>query len=121
MADSPIHSINAVTLATQDMGLAIAFYEALGFKKKYGDPQAQISSFYCGESFLNIVKAPSGKKISWWGRVIFHVDDVDAMFARFKDNGFTVETEPRDAEWGERYFHALDGDGHELSFAKFLA
>jgi uncharacterized glyoxalase superfamily protein PhnB len=26
--------------------------------------------------------------------------------------------EPRDAEWGERYFHLTDPDGHELSFAR---
>ena len=25
---------------------------------------------------------------------------------------------PRDAEWGERYFHITDPDGHELSFAR---
>src|SRR5438094_9365715 len=24
---------------------------------------------------------------------------------------------PRDAEWGERFFHVTDPDGHELSFA----
>jgi uncharacterized glyoxalase superfamily protein PhnB len=24
---------------------------------------------------------------------------------------------PHDAEWGERYFHVTDPDGHELSFA----
>jgi uncharacterized glyoxalase superfamily protein PhnB len=24
---------------------------------------------------------------------------------------------PRDAEWGERFFHLTDPDGHELSFA----
>ncbi len=24
----------------------------------------------------------------------------------------------RDAEWGERYFHIIDLDGHELSFAR---
>jgi hypothetical protein len=27
---------------------------------------------------------------------------------------------PRDASWGERYFHMLDEDGHELSFARQL-
>jgi uncharacterized glyoxalase superfamily protein PhnB len=25
---------------------------------------------------------------------------------------------PRDAPWGERYFHMRDPDGHELSFAR---
>ena len=28
---------------------------------------------------------------------------------------------PQDAPWGERYFHLIDPDGHELSFAKPLA
>jgi len=26
---------------------------------------------------------------------------------------------PRDASWGERYFHMPDPDGHELSFGAF--
>jgi hypothetical protein len=29
------------------------------------------------------------------------------------------EITPRDAEWGERFFHLVD-DGHELSFARLL-
>ncbi len=28
--------------------------------------------------------------------------------------------QPRDASWGERYFHMRDPDGHELSFARPL-
>ena len=32
----------------------------------------------------------------------------------------TPDTEPRDAEWGERFFHVTDPDGHELSFARPL-
>jgi len=27
---------------------------------------------------------------------------------------------PRDAAWGERFFHVTDPDGHELSFAEPL-
>ena len=29
----------------------------------------------------------------------------------------TWDTALRDAEWGERFFHLTDPDGHELSFA----
>src|ERR1700737_4496053 len=29
-------------------------------------------------------------------------------------------TVPHDAEWGERFFHLIDPDGHELSFARPL-
>jgi hypothetical protein len=31
--------------------------------------------------------------------------------------GFNPES-PRDAAWGERYFHMPDPDGHQLSFAR---
>jgi hypothetical protein len=34
--------------------------------------------------------------------------------------GLNPEAAPRDAEWGERFFHLLDPDGRELSFAKPL-
>jgi uncharacterized glyoxalase superfamily protein PhnB len=52
--------------------------------------------------------------------VIFHVSDVDAMHARVIANGYRADTTPRDAPWGERFFHVTDPDGHELSFARLL-
>jgi hypothetical protein len=42
---------------------------------------------------------------------------VDAFWAHLKERGFNPEI-PRDASWGQRYFHMLDPDGHELSFAR---
>ena len=54
-----------------------------------------------------------------WGRLIFYVTDVDAFWNHLKDRGFDPEI-PRDAVWGERYFHMPDPDGHELSFARPL-
>ena len=38
--------------------------------------------------------------------------------ARAIENGLQPDTSPRDAPWGERYFHITDPDGHELSFAR---
>ena len=67
-----------------------------------------------------MIKAPKDAQISWWGRAIFYVDDVDAMYARALDEGFTPEAPPQNARWGERYFHLTDPDGHELSFARPL-
>ena len=54
------------------------------------------------------------------GRVIFYVADVDALYDRALAAGCLPSTTPRDAEWGERYFHLTDPDGHELSFARPL-
>jgi catechol 2,3-dioxygenase-like lactoylglutathione lyase family enzyme len=116
-----IESINAITLATHDMGRALAFYAALGFRLRYGGPESAFSSFHAGEGcFLNLIAMPATRSWSWWGRVIFHVADVDAVYDRARAAGFSPSTAPRDAEWGERYFHISDPDGHELSFAKLL-
>ncbi len=55
-----------------------------------------------------------------WGRVIFYHSDVDSLHASVIAAGYRPDTAPRDAEWGERFFHVTDPDGHELSFAKPL-
>src|SRR2546421_261385 len=114
-----IRSLSAVTLATHDMARAVRFYRALGFVLRYGG--AEFTSFHAGPSYLNIVAMPSGRNWSWWGRVIFHVADVDSLYRQAVDAGLTPDFAPRDAPWGERYFHLTDPDGHELSFAKPLA
>jgi catechol 2,3-dioxygenase-like lactoylglutathione lyase family enzyme len=114
-----IVSLSAVTLATRDMARAVRFYEALGFPCKYGGPDEAFTSFEFGGTYLNLIADPRGPA-GWWGRVIVYVSDVDGMFHKAQAAGFMPEFEPRDAPWGERYFHLVDPDGHELSFAKPL-
>ena len=70
-----------------------------------------------GSSYLNLVTAAPETTWSWWGRVIFYVVDVDALYARATAQGLRPAAPPRDAEWGERFFHIVDPDGHEISFA----
>jgi catechol 2,3-dioxygenase-like lactoylglutathione lyase family enzyme len=115
-----IDSINAVTLATSDMARAVEFYTSLGFEKRYGGTAADFTSFKVGDGFLNLIAQPPDRSWSWWGRLIFHVSDVDATHDLALSRGLEPEAPPRDAEWGERYFHLTDPDGHELSFAKPL-
>jgi uncharacterized glyoxalase superfamily protein PhnB len=52
------------------------------------------------------------------GRV--DVADVDALYDRALATGYQPATVPRDADWGERFFHLIDPGGYELSFAKPL-
>jgi catechol 2,3-dioxygenase-like lactoylglutathione lyase family enzyme len=115
-----IERISAVTLAVRDMARAVRFYQTLGFKLRYGGEAASFSSFQVGIGYLNLVLAPAGFSPSWWGRVIFYVEDVDALYRRLVDAGLSPSTTPEDASWGERYFHINDPDGHELSFARPL-
>lgn len=115
-----IEGISAVTFATHDMARAVRFYRDLGFALKYGGEAADFTSFHAGPGFVNLTAQPAETRWSWWGRTIFHVDDVDAQFARALAAGHDPDTPPRDAPWGERYFHITDPDGHELSFARPL-
>ncbi len=117
----PVQSISAVTLLTNDMGRAVTFYGALGFRLLYGGPASPFSSFRAGEGYLNLQLASDGRPVApRWGRVVLWVDDVDAMYQRVLRCGIAPETTPADAAWGERYFHVKDPDGHELSFARPL-
>jgi catechol 2,3-dioxygenase-like lactoylglutathione lyase family enzyme len=115
-----IESISAITLATHDMGRAVRFYTSLGFDILYGGESSPFTSFRAGGGYLNLIAQGEEKRWSWWGRVIFYVDDVDATYERALAAGHQPSTAPRDAEWGERYFHVSDPDGHELSFARPL-
>ena len=112
--------ISAITLATHHMGRAVTFYEALGFVLKFGDSVASFTSFQVGSSYLNLMLVPGESGWGQWGRAIFYVDDVDAFYAQTVSAGLRPEFAPRDGSWGERYFHIIDPDGHELSFARPL-
>jgi len=113
-------TISAVALATLDMAASVQFYEALGFKLTFGGVAAPFSSLRFGQCFVNLALREIETPVAWWGRVIFHVPDVDAVYDMAMVNGFDVEAPPRDAPWGERYFHITDPAGHQLSFAKPL-
>ena len=120
MAESDQETISAVALVTGDMAESVAFYQALGFEVTYGGADAPFPSLRFGACFVNLAFRDIETPVLWWGRVIFHVPDVDAVYALAVANGFAVEADPRDAPWGERYFHVLDPSGHQLSFAKPL-
>ena len=115
-----IEGISAVTLCTHDMPRAVRFYGSLGFDMLYGGEASSFTSFRAGTGYLNLTARPDQQRWSFWGRIIFYVADVDAFYQRALAAGCQPTTVPRDAEWGERYFHLTDPDGHELSFARPL-
>jgi catechol 2,3-dioxygenase-like lactoylglutathione lyase family enzyme len=116
-----VQCISAVTLAVQDMARAVVFYrDQVGLPLRYGGEDTDFSSFRVGDGHLNLSLTPEGGW-SWWGRIIFYVDDVDALYRKLTQSQVPgIEAPPEDASWGERYFHVTDPDGHELSFAKRL-
>lgn len=115
-----IEGISAITLATHDMARAVQFYRSLGFALHYGGETAPFTSFAAGPGYLNLIAQPPEQRWSWWGRAIFYVADVDALYAHAMSLGLRPEQVPQDAPWGERFFHLTDPDGHEISFARPL-
>ncbi len=114
-----VESISAVTLAATNMARSVAFYrDYVGLELLYGGEDASFTSFRVGGGYINLTLCEGQPQ--WWGRLIFHVNDVDAHYQRLTGLGLTPSTTPADAPWGERYFHIDDPDGHELSFAKPL-
>jgi catechol 2,3-dioxygenase-like lactoylglutathione lyase family enzyme len=106
------------------MKKSVDFYSKIpNFKIVYGGPDSQFTSFLIEDatkSYLNLKLNEACQPN--FGRIIFYVDNVDDLFAYMENDGTisrlcNLESKPEDAEWGERFFHALDPDGYKLSFA----
>ncbi|MGA8440786.1 MAG: VOC family protein [Candidatus Sulfotelmatobacter sp.] len=115
-----IEKISAVTFQVVNMTDSVRFYrDVLGMELLYGGDGTGFSSLRARDAQSAILNLEQGDSVTRWGRLIFYVTDVDALWNHLKDRGFDPEI-PRDGSWGERYFHMPDPDGHELSFARPL-
>ena len=113
-----VEALSAITLATHDMDRALAFYGTLGFRPVMAQDDGAFTVINAGRAWVNLFLAEPGATWGAWGRYILHVDDVDAVHATLIAAGYEPQMAPSDAPWGERYFHVLDPDGHEVSIAK---
>ena len=113
-----IEKISAVTFRVSNMRASVQFYrDVLGMELLYGGEDARFSSLRAKNAEYPILNLEQGRSVTGWGRMIFYVADVDAFWEYLRGKGLQPES-PRDASWGERYFHMSDPDGHELSFAR---
>jgi len=103
----------------RDMAASVDFYERCGFRVIFGGAEAEFTSLQAGEAFVNLIDNPNHRPGAW-GRFIIRVDSADETFEQITRAGLSPEFPPKDAAWGERYFHIADPDGHELSFAQKL-
>jgi catechol 2,3-dioxygenase-like lactoylglutathione lyase family enzyme len=112
-----VEKISAVTLKVTSMQRSVQFYrDLLGMEVIYGGEHAAFSSLRTWNPKDPILNLEHGRAMTHWGRLIFYVQQVDALWSFLKKKGFQPGN-PQDASWGERYFHMYDPDGHELSFA----
>jgi hypothetical protein len=72
------------------------YRSVLGMELLYGGEQASFSSLRANDPESAILNLERGDTVSRWGRLIFHVADVDAFWIHLKERGFDPEI-PRDA------------------------
>lgn len=54
-------------------------------------------------------------------QIVCYVDDVDSHFARAKEAGATITTEPADMPYGDRSYRAMDPEGHRWIFSTVVS
>jgi len=96
---STIARISAVTFRVVNMTQSVRFYrDVLGMELLYGGEGVGFSSLRAKDSQSAILNLEQGKPVPRWGRLIFYVTDVDALWNHLKHRGFDPEI-PRDASW----------------------
>ncbi|MDQ4012496.1 MAG: VOC family protein [Thermoproteota archaeon] len=126
-----VYRISVVTLLIKNMKTSCRFYSQIpGFKLVYGGSSNDtFATFEIGKhipkDYLNLElydTMTNNYPRKHFGRIVFHTEDVDKLYLYIKSNSnvsniISFEDEPRDASWGERYFHIREPDGYQLSFA----
>src|ERR1700737_982352 len=99
---SPIEKISAVTFRVVNMTESVRFYrDVLGMELLYGGEDAGFSSLCTLDAQSAILNLEQGDTVTRWGRLIFYVTDVDALWTHLNERGFDPEI-PQNASWGER-------------------
>jgi predicted enzyme related to lactoylglutathione lyase len=128
-----VQKISAITLKIQNMKREWKFYSKVpGLTLKYGGPDSTFTTFEMKDdlsnsrTYLNLEFTNELTKFNNnFGRIVIYADNVDKLYHYFKNdenitNLITIKNEPRNGEWGERYFHILDPEEYELSFAQII-
>ena len=94
-----IEEISAVTLRVVNMEESVRFYrDVLGMELLYGGEGTGFSSLRARDTQSAILNLEQGKPGTRWGRLIFYVTDVDALWNHLKDRGFDPEIPQGDLE-----------------------
>ena len=75
-----------------NMKASLDFYgNVLGMELLYGGERASFSSLRASDSASAILNLEQGVSMPQWGRLIFHVTDVDAFWTHLQQKGFDPE------------------------------
>ena len=83
-----IEKISAITFRVVNMKASVQFYRnVLGMELLYGGERASFSSLRANDSESAILNLERGDSVSRWGRLIFHVTDVDVFLDKSEGEG----------------------------------
>jgi hypothetical protein len=126
-----VQKISAITLKIQNMRKEWKFYSKVpGLTLTYGGPDSTFTSFemkddFNSKTYLNL-EFTNGLIFSKnFARIVIYSDNVDKLYNYFKNDEniapiIIIKSEPKDGKWGERYFHILDPEEYEISFAQII-
>jgi len=87
-----LQRISAITLRVSDMARSVEFYnEVLGLELLYGGKYSSFSSLRTRTGRDVILNLEQGEPRPEWGRIIFHVHDVDQFWHYLKSKGFNPQ------------------------------
>jgi len=118
--------LDAVAVASSNMGKTVAFYELLGFefpqwapedqhvepKTKPGEVRLMIDTFKLMEQLTGHTPQPPNH--SSFALLCDSPAEVDALAATLNAAGHQMTTAPWDAFWGQRYATVKDPDGYQI-------
>jgi uncharacterized glyoxalase superfamily protein PhnB len=123
------HATTAVSLTVKDLQKSLAWYrDVLGFgvgRTFEHEGRLTFAELKAGDVRLNLNQDDGAKG---WDRIkglgfsvnFWTSEDIDAIAARIKTSGGTLDSEPVDASWGARFFRLTDPDGFKLAVLKPL-
>ena len=83
-----LEKISAVTLRVTNMTESVRFYrDVLGMELLYGGEDAGFSSLRLSDAQSAILNLEQGDRVTRWGRLIFYVTDVDALWTHLHERG----------------------------------
>lgn len=119
-------SLTAISIVTNDMPAAIAFYERCGLTLRDGGPAEAHSEFDGGsiKVMLDTREVITAIDPNWTPPAGGHAmalafdcgspGQVDAVYRDLVDDGAGSHKEPWDAFWGQRYAVVTDPDGNAV-------
>jgi lactoylglutathione lyase len=123
-------AIGAITLFTEDLERAKAFYqETFGLPVVFEDEDSAVFNF--DDTLINLLKVSAAPELIAPGTVAgpqtgsrfqltIGVDDVDAVCAELARRGVTLLNGPMDRPWGIRTASFTDPSGHIWEIAQDL-